>query len=282
MSKKSHKVEAIGIIGITALLLTGCDGNVTRDLRHSGFTLSSEEFTCSTLLPANEDTNPTDTILYSNGSYAITDNGKLYELSLSQPYSNDENCKKISFSVKISAYMDDNILKGEDNKFYYAPGTTNTTPLTEVTANDSNYQLYTLLLGGSQVKKVITVDSNAGIYYVLEDDGNVYQYTVTRQDYNAPYVLSEKKAVYEKSKYGEIVDFNYAGESPSTYIKTKTKIYRMQATNEEKCTKYADVTCKYKMKLDETITEYYNNKKIIYYGPSIVLTDYGKNFTLGN
>lgn len=279
MSKKRHKIAVIGVIGIAALLSTGCNGNVTRNLRHAGFNLSSEEFTCSTLLPASKDTKPTDTILYSNGSYAITEDGKLYELSLSQPYSNNENCKKISFSVKITAYMDDSILKGEDNKFYYAPGTTNTSPLTEVTANDSNYQLYTLLLGSAQVKKVITVDSNAGIYYVLEDDGNVYQYTITRQDYNSPYTLSEKKTVYEKSKYGEIIDFNYAGESSTTYIKTKTKLYRMQATNAEECSKYADVACKYKMKYDETLTEYYNNNKIIYYGPSIILTDYGKQFT---
>lgn len=278
-------MKQIGIligIGVSALLLTGCDGNVTRDLRHSGLSLSTEEFTCTTLLPVNKDTKPTDTILYSDGSYAITDEGKLYELSLSQPYSNNENCKKISFSVKITAYMDNSILKGEDNKFYYAPGTTNTTPLTEVTANDSNYQLYTLLLGDPRVKKVITVDSNAGIYYVLEDDGNVYQYTVTRQNYNAPYILSAKTPIYEKSEYGEIVDFNYAGDSAATYIKTKNKIYRMQATNQEECSKYADVTCKYKMKFDETITEYYNNNKIIYYGPTMVLTDYGKQFTPGN
>lgn len=266
-------------LSLATILLTGCNGNVTRNLRHAGFTLSSEEFSCSTLLPADKDTKPTDTILYSNGSYAITEDGKLYELSLSQPYSNNENCKKISFSVNITAYMDDSVLKGEDNKFYYAPGTTNTSPLTEVTANDSNYQLYTLLLGNTQVKKVVTIDSNAGIYYVLEDDGNVYQYTITRQDYNAPYTLSEKKIVYEKNKYGEIIDFNYAGESLSTYIKTKTKLYRMQATNAEECSKYADVACKYKMKYDETLTEYYNDNKIIYYGPSIILTDYGKQFT---
>lgn len=275
-------MKKIGILvglGAVTLLLTGCDGNVTRDLRNSGLSLSADEFTCSTLLPADEDAKPTDTILYSNGSYAITDDGKLYELSLSQPYSNDENCKKIDFSIRIEAYMDDSILKGEDNKFYYAPGTTDTAPLTEVTANDSDYQLYTLLLGGAQVKKVVTVDSNAGIYYVLESDGNVYQYTITRQNYNAPYVISEKKLVYEKSEYGEIIDFNYAGKSAATYIKTKNKIYRMQAANQEECSKYADVECKYKMKLDETITEHYNNNKIIYYGPSIILTDYGKQFT---
>lgn len=276
------KVILLSGIAVITLLLTGCDGNVTRDLRHAGFSLSTEEFKCSTLLPASEDSKPTDTILYSNGSYAITDDGKLYELSLSQPYSNNENCKKISFSVKVIAYMDDNILKGEDNKFYYAPGTKSTQPLTEVTTNDSNYQLYTLLLGGQQVKKVITVDSNAGIYYALEDDGNVYKYTMTRQDYNAPYTISEKVPVYKKSEYGEIIDFNYAGDSSATYIKTKTKIYRMKATNEEECTKYADVACKYKIKLDETLTEYNNTKKIIYYGPNLLLTDYGKQFTVGS
>lgn len=282
MNNRIKKTSMMILICLMLILVTGCDGNVTRNLRHAGFTLSSNEFTCSTLLPANEDSKATDTILYSNGSYAITDDGKLYELSLSQPYSNNENCKKISFSVKVVAYMDDSILKGEDNKFYYAPGTTNTTPLTEVTANDSNYQLYTLLLGGSQVKKVVTVDSNAGIYYALEEDGTVYQYTITRQDYNSPYIISEKKAIYEKSEYGEIIDFNYAGESTATYIKTKNKIYRMQITNKEECTKYADITCKYKLKLDEKITEHYNTNKIIYYGPSIVLTDYGKQFTVGN
>ncbi len=279
MSINIKKLRIIIIIFISAILVTGCNGNVTRNLRYAGFSLSTEEFTCNPLIPVSEDSKSIDTILYSNGTYAITDDGKLYELSLSKPYSNNENCKKINFPIRIIAYMDETILKGEDNKFYYAPATTTTTPLTEVTTNDSNYQLYTLLLGQKQVKKVITVDANIGIYYVLEDDGTVYQYTITRQDYNSPYTITEKKPVYEKAEYGTITDFNYAGDSTLTYIKTKKKIYRMQVTNEEECTKYADITCKYKMKLDDTLTKYYNNKKILYYGPNLVFTDYGKYFT---
>lgn len=268
-------------LGIATLLLTGCDGTVTREIRHAGFSLSSNEFVCSTLMPANEDTKATDTILYTNGSYAITDDGKLYELSLSQPYSNEQNCKRIEFSINVIAYMDDSILKGSDNKFYYAPGTTNSTPLTEVTENDSNYQLYQLLLGSDTVKKVITVDSNAGTYYVLESDGTVYQYTITRQDYNSPYTLTSKTPVYEKSEYGEIIDFNYAGESTATYIKTQDEIYRMQITNEEECTEYADIACEYELKKDETLTKYYTeDPKILYFGPSILITTYGKEFTL--
>lgn len=274
--KKTKKV--LGIFLLT-LLLTGCNGNVTRELRHAGFSLSSEEFSCAALMPEKESEEPEEKMIYSNSSFAITESGKLYELSLSQPYSNEENCKKISFSIDIIAYMDESILKGEDNKFYYAPGTTTTEPLTEVTTNDSNYQLYKILLGNIAVEKVITVDSNAGIYYVLENDGTIYQYNVTRKDYNAPYTLTSKVPVYEKEDYGEIIDFNYAGESTSTYIKTKNEIYRMQITNEKECTKYADVECKYKLKKDETLTKYYKNK-IVYYGPNLLITTYGKEFTI--
>lgn len=274
------KVGLIAFLSLATILLTGCDGNVTREIRHTGFNLSNNEFMCSELMPIGNSTEPNDKILFMNETYAITENGKLYDISLSQSYSNNQNCKKISFNQDIIAYMDSSILKGEDNKFYYAPGTTNTTPLTEVTANDSNYQLYTLLLGNENVKKVITVNSNTGIYYVLENDGVVYQYTITRQDYSAPYTLVSKEPVYEKDKYGEIIDFNYAGDSTATYIKTTTEIYRMKKTNEEECTKYADVECKYKMQKDETLTKYYKEEpKILYYGPSILITTYQKEFT---
>ena len=47
------KIYFIIGLGFATLLLTGCNGNVTRNLRHAGFNLSSEEFTCSTLLPAS-------------------------------------------------------------------------------------------------------------------------------------------------------------------------------------------------------------------------------------
>ena len=54
----------------------------------------------------------------------------------------------------------------------------------------------------------------------------------------------------------------------------------MKKTNEEECTKYADVECKYKMQKDETLTKYYKEEpKILYYGPSILITTYQKEFT---
>ena len=201
------KVLVLMGIAIATMLLTGCNGNVTRNLRHAGFNLSSSEFECSVFFPENKKTIAKEEMLYTNGTYAITKKGNLYDISLSQPYANKENCKSIEFSVSIIAYMDSSILKGENNKFYYAPSTTNSTPLTEVTANDSNYQLYELLLGNENVEKVMTIDSNNGIYYSLEN-GTVYQYNIVRQDYNSPYTIASQTPVYEEEKYGKIIDFN--------------------------------------------------------------------------
>ena len=54
----------------------------------------------------------------------------------------------------------------------------------------------------------------------------------------------------------------------------------MTITNKEQCTEYVDIACKYKMKKDETLTKYYKEEpKILYYGPSILITTYGKEFT---
>ena len=72
--------------------------------------------------------------------------------------------------------------------------------------------------------------------------------------------------------------FNEAGEHPSTFIKTSNAIYRMQATNKEKCSKYADVVCKYKLKKDATLTEY--NDKLLAYNGSLLITDYGRVFSV--
>ena len=55
----------------------------------------------------------------------------------------------------------------------------------------------------------------------------------------------------------------------------------MQITNKDECTEYADIACEYELKKDETLTKYYTeDPKILYFGPSILITTYGKEFTL--
>lgn len=262
------------------LLLSGCEGNITRNIRHAGYSLSNSTFTCEDFISKSNKDVILDKIGYLNNTYAITENGYLYEISLSQPYANNQNCKKMTFSQKIIANMDGQVLKGEDNKLYYAPGTTSATPLTEITMNDNSYQLYHLLLDSAAIKKVVTIDTSQGLYYVLETDGNVYSYTLTKQDYNSPYVLTERKIVYDKAKYGEIIDFNHSeNNKKETYIKTKTDLHRIIVSNEKECTKYADVSCEYSLEQDETISKYLNDK-ILYYGSNLIITTYGKEFTL--
>ena len=52
------KASILTTIIIMTFLLTGCNGDVTRDIRHAGFNLSTTTFTCSDLMPKKEsDTN---------------------------------------------------------------------------------------------------------------------------------------------------------------------------------------------------------------------------------
>lgn len=274
------KIKYIIFVILLTFILTGCNGNVTRDLRHDGFSISSSEFTCNYLMPENEKDTSTKKIDFMNDRFAVDEDGTLYEVSLGQKYSNNQNCKKASFDKKVVALMDDTIIKAEDGKFYYAPGNNNNTSYSEVTVNDNSYQIYQMLLSEETSKKVMTANQSTGSYYVLSTDGNIYNYVITRADYNSPYVLSEKKVAYYKVDYNSsIIDFYYNASSNSMiYIKTEEEIYRLQATNAEECSKYADVSCKYKLKKDETLTKYYKDK-ILYYGPSILITTYGKIFT---
>ena len=131
-----------------------------------------------------------------------------------------------------------------------------------------------------EVKRVITVDQNKGSYYVLLDNGNIYNYIIKREDYNSPYSIVSKDIVYDANLYeGKILDFNYdTANQNKIYIRTSNEIYRMLAKNADKCNKYADIECNYKMMKDEVLTKYYLNNKILYFGSDILITSYGKVF----
>ena len=129
------------------------------------------------------------------------------------------------------------------------------------------------------VLKVETVDANTGTYYALNSNGNVYIYNVGKEDRNLPLRIYGTSVVFKSSDYGgDIIDFNYAGNSPATYVKTKSKIYKMTAENGAECTKYADVECKYAIRESESYTEY----KDYYLGFNgyTVITTYGRIFSV--
>ena len=272
--KKGFKV--IGLLLVMAFMCSGCDimyANTTRDIRHSGFALSGAELTCDVLLKDPD----YDKVRFLTSKHVITESGSVYELSIGQKYSNDQNCMASSLTVKVNALFDENVVRADDNKYYFLVGGNGNTAYSAVPNTDSNYMIYDILLKDKDVLKVKTVDASTGHYYVLKKDGNVYNYVVQKNHNSA--VIVSNAVVYGKSAYkGEIIDFSYAGKSTGTSVRTTTQFFRMTAKNRDECSKYVDVTCDYEMVLDEGLTEHQN--MILGFSGSYLITTYGKQFNV--
>lgn len=270
-------IMMVTVFLVLVLCCTACKGDVTRSLRHEGYSYGAE-FSCDAFFPKDKEDTSYDKIKYLTPSHVITEDGKIYEISMERAYSNEENCKLADTKLEVAAVFDNSIFKATDGKIYYLTGDSST-PYTEVTAQDNSYELYSLLLSQLGVLKVETVDANTGTYYALNSNGNVYVYNVGKEDRNLPLRIYGTSVVFKSSDYGgDIIDFNYAGNSPATYVKTKSKIFKMTAENGAECTKYADVECKYAIRESESYTEY----KDYYLGFNgyTVITTYGRIFSV--
>lgn len=267
------KIIKISLLVTIVLLCSACNGNVTRSLRHDGFSIG-KKFIC------DEFYNGDNKIKYITDNNIIDDNGYIYDISLEQIYSNNQNCKKANTDIVVKAIYDNKIIKSKDNKYYYLKDGDNTPRYSLVKETDDNYELYNILLKEEDVLKVMTIDNNKGVYYILKNDGNVYSYIITKADINSFLRIISRSIIYDKTNYGVIIDFNYAGDSSSTYLKTIDSVYRMKATNYDSCSKYADVDCIYKIEKDEVFEKY--NDKIIAYNGNIVITDYKQVFNVSN
>ena len=273
----NKKFKFIFLMSFILLFCSACDGDVTRDLRHDGFNYGSE-FNCKYFFPADKEDTSYKKIKYITGTHIIDTNGKLYEISLGQSYANDQNCKEAETQIEVKAIMDGSIVKGTDNKYYYLTAQNNVIQYSEVPTTDNNYYTYDILLKSEDVIKVVTANSSTGLYYILKNDGNVYGVVVSRADRNSPAEITSNAIVYNQADYGgAITDFNYAGESTTTFVRTASKLYKMYMTNSAECSKYADVTCKYEMKEDETFNKY--SDRIIAYSGSTLITDYKRVFS---
>ena len=189
------------------------------------------------------------------------------------------NCKKADTDINVKAIFDNKIVKGTTNKYYYLVSQDSVPNYSEVPNTDNYYELYDILLKDTDIVKVVTADSRSGLYYVLKSDGNIYGYKISKQDNSSSLKITSVSIVYDRSEYNSrIIDFNYAGKSSNTYIRTEDKLYRMKNTNYEKCSKYADVDCKYSLK-EEKVFEKYKDRIIAYNG-NVLITDYKQTFTV--
>ena len=277
--RKNNMLKTVCLL-LFILLLTGCNGNVTRDIRHAGFNVGGK-FICDEFYPKDKNDTNYQKVLFMSGSHLINEDGDIYELSLSKPYQSKKNCRLANTSLKVKAIFDNSIIKSTDNKYYYLSGDRNASAYSEVLAEDRSYSLIDILLRDEDVLKVQTVNSGAGLYYVLKTDGNVYANVVVSPDRNNPPKLISTKIVYSRDDYGAFIeDFNYVGDSLNTFVRTDDKLFRMKIKNSDKCTKYSDVSCIYEMEEDFTYVKY--RDRIIVFNGYMLITDYKQIFNVAS
>ena len=275
---KKKNIIKLMCLFLFIFLLTGCNGSVTRNIRHAGFNIGGK-FICNDFYPKDKEDTSYKKILFMTGSHLINTDGDIYELSLAKTYQDGENCKDADTSLKVKAIYDNSIIKATDNKYYYLGGQREVPAYSEVLTEDRSYALINELLKGEDVLKVQTVDSSAGLYYVLKTDGNVYANVVISPDRNSLPQLISSQIVYSRDDYGAYIeDFNYAGDSLNTFVRTDDKLFRMRVKNNEECSKYADISCKYEMEEDPIYVQY--RDRIITFNGSMLITDYKQIFNV--
>ena len=79
MRKNYFKMLILGVFVL--MFCTACNGNVTRSIRHDGFAVSNK-IKCEMFF--HEGASSYNMIKFFTGSHIIDQNGKIYEVSLSQ------------------------------------------------------------------------------------------------------------------------------------------------------------------------------------------------------
>ena len=110
--KKFIKISLFAVCLFTICI--GCEGDVTRAIRHSGYSLSGKKLVCNVFFGKEA----TEHIKYLTDSHAITDNGVLYELSPTVKYSNDQNCRKAGTDIQVKALYGNNVALATNGKIY--------------------------------------------------------------------------------------------------------------------------------------------------------------------
>ena len=273
------KIYMFILIIIVCVFISGCDGNVTRAIRHAGFNIDGD-FKCDVVMPTDKKDTSYAKIRYMTGGLMVLEDGTIYELSLGQTFANKQNCKIADTNKKVVSIFDDKYFKSNDDKYYYLSSNQDISTYSEVPKTDNSYILVDLLLKDATNVKVVSGNSSSGEYYALKNSGDIYKYTITRDNSTRLETITNTTLVFDKKDYGgsKIVDFNYAGNSLGTFIRTEDKVFRMKVSNADECNKYADVACKYKIMEEELFQEY--GDRIIFFNGSYLITDYGRKFNV--
>ena len=276
-----NKIKLISVLIIVCLVITGCNGTITREIRKDGYAVSDAKFVCGFFDNKSEDKAVHEKIRYLLGDYIISETGNVYEISLGGLYSNNMNCRKgKDLGTKVSAVLDQKVVRGVDGGYYYLASENSASSYTRIDEIDENYPIYKLLLGDPSVLKVITVNASINSYYVLRTDGDVYHYKLKKDEDTEKWKIDMGLSVVSHKIYGKIIDFSYAGESLATYYKTNDSIYTYKITNAKRCNTYVDVPCQYELDKDIVLNKY--KDRIIGFNGVTLITDYGRVFNAGS
>lgn len=270
------KKKYLIIVCLIVLFCTGCNGTITRKIRESGFSVSDALIECP-ILVNDKDDGTYDKIRFLTNTFAISESGTIYELSLGGVYSNNLNCKKAGSGIKVDAIYNDSVVRAKDGNFYYLLGNSDIASYSKVSKDDQYYSLYEIVLADNIVKSSV-VNTNSLNYYVLKTDGNIYSYNLKLDRATSTFSIGDNdEIVYSASKYGKILDFDYKGETIGTFIKSEDGYYKMKITNLTDCSKFIDVECEYKLEKDEALSEY--SDRIAGFSGTTLITDYRRVFT---
>ena len=103
-------IMMVTVFLVLVLCCTACKGDVTRSLRHEGYSYGAE-FSCDAFFPKDKEDTSYDKIKYLTPSHVITEDGKIYEISMERAYSNEENCKLADTKLEVAAVFDNSIFK---------------------------------------------------------------------------------------------------------------------------------------------------------------------------
>ena len=132
MMKSSYKYRFLFLFLMILVFCSACDGTVTRNIRKDGFKLSSN-FVCNAFYPKNKEDTNYEKIRYFTGTHLINTEGKIYETALSQTYTDGQNCREANTLVRVKAIMDNSVIKGMDDQYYYLASQNNVPSYTQIT-----------------------------------------------------------------------------------------------------------------------------------------------------
>ena len=185
----------------------------------------------------------------------VISNGKLYTITTTLKFSNEQNCKQIS-DIDIARVVDSYFI-GTDNNVY--------------TFDNETLNLKTYVTNGRIPEYVMSADvvmaysygnSNEYKYYVLKTDGKIYDVSFNREyrftNGTGSYLYNVISEEVYKEYEGELIKSFTVINDEITSLITDKSIYERKITNTE-CTGYADVECIYELHKNELFTESMDN-----------------------